>query len=179
MPLILLFAVQEGTIFSNYQANLSLYRFDREIMIDVPNRFQRHAILKFLTRKLPLDPTMSLELLADLTNGYVGSDLNALCREATLKAAHMNRDFSIISKLHFDFALEKIVPSVRRGLEIPIQKVSWEDVGGLDHVKSRLKQAVEWPLLHQSTFTRLGLQSPRGILLYGPPGCSKTTFAKV
>lgn len=78
----------------------------------------------------------------------------------------------------FSHALGLIPPSVGKGYEVEVSPVKWEDIGGLIHVKKRLKQAAEWPLLHREAFDRLGLNPAKGILLYGPPGCCKTTLAR-
>ncbi|KAI8581192.1 hypothetical protein K450DRAFT_172549 [Umbelopsis ramanniana AG] len=149
-------------------------RFDREILIDAPNENARLHILRSQLKKVPvLNEDDVLAKLAVMTNGYVAADLMALCREATM--------FSELSVTIDDFAasMSKVGPSIQRGYETVVEKKGWDDIGGLEDVKKKLKQATEWPLLHKETFKRLGLKPPRGILLFGPPGCSKTTLVKV
>ncbi|KAJ2852400.1 hypothetical protein IWW36_000287 [Coemansia brasiliensis] len=157
-------------------------RFDREIHIDVPNQIQRRKILAFYTRKMTTN-MLDLDILAEQTNGFVGADIAALCREAASNAIS-NRLLSKQSKAAVDYndfkaAMKKVVPSTKRGLGIDVAQTQWSDVGGLEEVKLKLKQCVEWPLTRANTMKRLGIRVPRGILLFGPPGCSKTTLIKV
>ncbi|CAG8583376.1 9892_t:CDS:10, partial [Dentiscutata heterogama] len=167
-------------------------RFDREIAVDVPSEQSRLEILKSQTFKMPLDDDIDLDdvldQLASVTNGYVGADLASLCREAAMNAVHRqaalekNEPVNLVPKITMDDfagAMLRIVPSLRRGYHVNVGKINWDDIGGLDDVKKKLKQAVEWPIKYRHTFERLGLKPPNGILLYGPPGCSKTTLAKV
>ncbi|RKP33727.1 P-loop containing nucleoside triphosphate hydrolase protein, partial [Dimargaris cristalligena] len=170
-------------------------RFDREVSIDVPTETARAAILRYHTRKLPLAPDLDLDYLAAMTTGYVGADLAALCREAARSVIY--RQFEAtrstqpeadlpdsgaplpLTLTDFQKALKSVGPSLQRGLNVEVPPLTWADIGGLDQVKRQLQQAVEWPLLYPDTFRRLGLSTPAGILLYGPPGCSKTTLVKV
>ncbi|KAJ1917975.1 hypothetical protein IWQ60_007619 [Tieghemiomyces parasiticus] len=173
-------------------------RFDREVAIGVPTVAAREAILRYHTRHLSLSPTLDLGYLATLTNGYVGADLAALCREATQSVIRRQfrrspvvpgaftsqrtgaEDKTVgLSLADFQAALTRVGPSMQRGLALDVAPLTWDDVGGLAEVKQQLRQAVEWPLQYRDTFDRLGLRPPRGILLYGPPGCSKTTLVKV
>ncbi|KAJ2160667.1 hypothetical protein GGF46_002098 [Coemansia sp. RSA 552] len=164
-------------------------RFDREIRIDVPNQIERREILAYYTRKMALGRTIDLDELAELTNGYVGADISALCREAAthaimarLSSSSEQRDSGGVSQVtrdDFKAAMARVVPSMKRGLGIDVAKTAWTDIGGLDSVKLKLQQAVEWPLTRQAAMRRLGVRAPRGILLFGPPGCSKTTLIKV
>ncbi|TPX71803.1 hypothetical protein SpCBS45565_g00748 [Spizellomyces sp. 'palustris'] len=158
-------------------------RFDREVAIDVPTEQARLAILTSLTSNMPLSDDVDLSRLATATNGYVGADLSALCREAALDAVRRSTNdpsFNVVPFASFQKALASIDgPSTQRGAGVSVERVKWDDVGGLDSVKLRLRQAVEWPLLYRKTYKRLGLKPPRGVLLYGPPGCSKTTLVKV
>ncbi|KAL7096839.1 hypothetical protein ACP275_10G105400 [Erythranthe tilingii] len=158
-------------------------RFDSEVEVSTPNEHERFQILKLYTKKLPLDPNVDLQSIVASCNGYVGADLEALCREAAMSAmkrcnAHQDINKCVIKLDDWTLARSVVGPSITRGVTMDIPKVSWEDIGGLKEVKKKLKQAVEWPLKHSSTFTRLGVTPIRGILLHGPPGCSKTTLAK-
>ncbi|XP_076885330.1 cell division control protein 48 homolog B-like [Bidens hawaiensis] len=159
-------------------------RFDAEIEVTTPNEEERLQILKLYTKKVPLDPSVNLEVIAALCNGYVGADLEALCREAamcaTKRCSNANEEANVCSLLMDDWKIARSIvgPSITRGVTAEIPKVSWDDIGGLHDLKKKLKQAVEWPLKHSEGFSRLGVSPMRGILLHGPPGCSKTTLAK-
>ncbi|KAL6990792.1 Cell division control protein 48 B [Sarracenia purpurea var. burkii] len=159
-------------------------RFDAEIEVTTPNEEERFQILKLYTTKLPLDPSVDLRSIAISCNGYVGADLEALCREATMSAERKSSDANEEGGLRsltmddWNHARSIVRPSITRGVTMEIPKVSWEDIGGLEDLKKKLQQAVEWPLKHSATFSRLGVSPCRGILLHGPPGCSKTTLAK-
>ncbi|XP_074091431.1 ATPase family gene 2 protein homolog B isoform X2 [Macrotis lagotis] len=158
-------------------------RLDREIIIGTPTLKQRKDILQVITSKMPVSSNVDLLHLAEMTTGYVGADLRALCREAAMQAMHhtgKNSGNPVIDAADFFEAFKKIQPSSFRsfiGLT-DIKPVSWEQIGGLDDVKLKLKQCVEWPLKFPREFARMGLNPPRGILLYGPPGCAKTTLVK-
>ncbi|XP_027099778.1 cell division control protein 48 homolog B isoform X3 [Coffea eugenioides] len=159
-------------------------RFDTEIEVTTPSEAERFQILKLYTKRLSLDPDVNLQSLAAACNGYVGADLEALCREAALSALRKSSDGDLGGKIcnitvdDFKHARSIVGPSITRGVTVEIPKVSWEDIGGLYELKKKLQQAVEWPLKHSSAFSRLGVSPIRGILLHGPPGCSKTTLAK-
>ncbi len=180
-------------------------RFDREIVIGVPDRNGRKEILQIHTRGMPLttkedaengiakpEDVVSLDELADITHGFVGADLAALCREAAMGALRrvlpqMDLEKEIprelleklfVTKKDFLEVLKTIEPSALREVLVELPKVRWEDVGGLEDVKVRLREIVEWPLKYPDSFTRLGIKPPRGVLLYGPPGCGKTLLAK-
>ncbi|XP_024987324.1 cell division control protein 48 homolog B isoform X3 [Cynara cardunculus var. scolymus] len=159
-------------------------RFDSEIEVTTPSEEERLQILKLYTKKVPLDPTVNLEVLAALCNGYVGADLEALCREAAMcavkRSSNANEEANVCTLIMDDWknARSIVGPSITRGVTVEIPKVSWDDIGGLNNLKKKLKQAVEWPLKHSDAFSRLGVSPMRGILLHGPPGCSKTTLAK-
>ncbi|XP_062992504.1 ATPase family gene 2 protein homolog A isoform X3 [Elgaria multicarinata webbii] len=166
-------------------------RFDKEIEIGVPNAQDRLDIFRKLLNKVP-HSLMATELnqLADSTHGYVGADLAALCKEAGLYALRrvlgekrnlLDDDVSgsvIVTRSDFLQAMNDVRPSAMREVAIDVPKVSWSDIGGMEDVKLKLKQAVEWPLKHPESFIRMGIQPPKGVLLYGPPGCSKTMIAK-
>ena len=169
-------------------------RFDREIEIGVPDRDGRLEILKIHTRNMPLAKDVDLGKLADITYGFVGADLEALCKEAAMnvlrkvlpelrKIGEGPVPKEILEKLvvtmdDFKEALKVVRPSAMREVLVEIPKVKWEDVGGLEEVKQKLKEAVEWPLKYPEVYSRMGIRPPKGILLYGPSGCGKTLLAK-
>ena len=167
-------------------------RFDREIRIDVPDRLGRKEILQIHTRGMPLAEKVDLDELADFTYGYVGADLMSLAREAAMNALRrylpeIDLDqpipIEVLEKMEvtlddFKNAHRGIEPSAMREFFVEVPKVTWEDVGGLEDVKQQLKEAVEWPLSQPEVFKRLGIEPPRGILLYGAPGIGKTLLAK-
>ncbi|MBL7148026.1 MAG: CDC48 family AAA ATPase [Nanoarchaeota archaeon] len=169
-------------------------RFDREIAINVPNKEGRLNILKIHTRNMPLTKDVSLNKLAEITYGFVGADVAALCREAAMNVLRrILPDLKLgektqipkeiyenlkITQKDFDQALRLVRPSALREVLIEKPNVSWEDVGGLDKIKQELIEAIEWPLKHRSAFKRLGIKPPTGLLLYGPPGTGKTLLAK-
>ena len=172
-------------------------RFDREIEIRVPDRRGRLDILKIHSRNMPLAKNVNLEELARVTHGFVGADLNSLAKEAAmivlrrilpeLKVEGIEEDQPIpkeileklmVTQEDFLEALKDVRPSAMREVLVEIPDVSWEDIGGLEEVKGKLQEAVEWPLKKPEVFKRLGIRPPRGILLYGPPGTGKTLLAK-
>lgn len=159
-------------------------RFDAEVEVTTPTEEERFHILKLYTKKVPLDPNVDLRTIAASCNGYVGADLEALCREATMiavrRSSDANEDADVLSLTMEDWehARSIVGPSITRGVTVEIPKVTWEDIGGLKDLKKKLQQAVEWPIKHSAAFSRLGVSPVRGILLHGPPGCSKTTLAK-
>ncbi|XP_047322012.1 cell division control protein 48 homolog B [Impatiens glandulifera] len=155
-------------------------RFDAEIEVTTPNEEERFQILKLYTKKLTLDSRIDLRATAASCNGYVGADLEDLSREAAMSASRKSEETLLCSltKEDWNHATSVVGPSITRGLTVEIPKVSWEDIGGLKDLKKKLQQAVEWPLKHSAAFSRLGVSPIRGILLHGPPGCSKTTLAK-
>jgi len=168
-------------------------RFDREIVIPIPDRRGRLEILEIHSRGMPLATDVQMEHLAEITHGFVGADLEALCREAAMNCLRQimgDIDFSqdgipyeILSKLEVrmeDFlaALREIEPSAIREVFVESPNVHWEDVGGLSSLKQRLVEAVEWPLKYPELFEKGGVTPPKGILLVGPPGCGKTLMAK-
>ena len=168
-------------------------RFDREISIPIPDRHGRLEILEIHSRGMPLAEEVDLAHLANITHGFVGADLEALCRESAmicLRRIMPDVDFALahipydqLAKLEVkmdDFlsALQMIEPSAMREVFVEVPNVGWEDVGGLAETKARLVEAVEWPLQYPDLFTQAGIRPPKGILLSGPPGCGKTLLAK-
>ena len=167
-------------------------RFDREIEIGIPDRNGRYEILQIHTRGMPLAKDVDLGLLADITHGYVGADVAALCKEAAMHALR-----EIIPKIDIeaeiptevlealevrseDFyeALKGVTPSAMREVFIEVPKVKWDDIGGLEQAKQELIEAVEWPLKYPEAFATFKTKPPKGILLLGPPGTGKTMLAK-
>ncbi|MCX8187239.1 MAG: CDC48 family AAA ATPase [Nitrososphaeria archaeon] len=168
-------------------------RFDREIEIGIPDRNARREILQIHTRGMPLADEVDLDKLAEITRGYTGADLAALCREAAMKAIRRILpsidlteekippeilDNLAVTMKDFLNAFKEITPTALREVEIEVPNVRWEDVGGLEEAKRQLIEAVEWPIKYPERFERMGIRPPRGILLYGPPGCGKTLLAK-
>ncbi|XP_052792321.1 ribosome biogenesis protein SPATA5L1-like isoform X1 [Mya arenaria] len=152
-------------------------RLDREVLVSPPNVHQRLEILESHAGALLLGDDLDLVAIATVTNGYVGADLASLCYEASYLAM---AEHSKVSQAHFLSSLHKVRPSLQKGAEgvVDVRPVSWDDIGGLDSVKLQIKQAVEWPLKHPEAFQRMGLSPPCGVLLYGPPGCCKTTLVR-
>ncbi|XP_069349275.1 ATPase family gene 2 protein homolog A isoform X1 [Eulemur rufifrons] len=166
-------------------------RFDKEIEIGIPNAQDRLDILQKLLRRVPhLLTEAELLQLANSAHGYVGADLKALCNEAGLCAMRRvlrkqpnltdSKVAGMVKITLNDFlqGMNDIRPSAMREVAVDVPNVSWSDIGGLENIKLKLKQAVEWPLKHPESFIRMGIQPPKGVLLYGPPGCSKTMIAK-
>ncbi|MEM2783506.1 MAG: CDC48 family AAA ATPase, partial [Nitrososphaerota archaeon] len=168
-------------------------RFDREIEIGIPSKNDRKEILQIHTRGMPLSSDVNLDTLAEITKGYTGADLAALCREAAMKCIRRvlpNIDYSeenispeLLESLEVtmkDFldAYKEITPTAMREVEVEVSNVRWEDIGGLEEVKQKLIEAIEWPLKYPEKFSRMGISPPKGVLLYGPPGCGKTLLAK-
>ncbi len=169
-------------------------RFDREIEIGVPNVEGRKEILQIHTRGMPLAKDVNLEKIAELTHGYTGADIEILCKEAALKA--LRRYLPEIQKIEaekvppellekmevtmrdFMDAMKIVQPSAMREVLIRKPNVRWHDIGGLEDVKQELIEAVVWPLKYRDSFEKAGIRPPKGILLYGPPGCGKTLLAK-
>jgi len=170
-------------------------RFDREVEIGVPKKEGRLNILKIHTRNMPLDKTVKLKYLSEITHGFVGADLSSLAKEAAmvvLRRILPDLKFNdgegsipkeILEKLSinmddFKEALKVVRPSALREVLIEAPNVKWEDVGGLEDVKQELIEAIDWPLKYPDAFKRLGVKPPKGILVYGPPGTGKTLLAK-
>lgn len=168
-------------------------RFDREIEIKVPNEKGRREVFQIHTRNMPLDKKISLKEYSNITHGFVGADISAVCREAAMSALRrylpeINLESEmidpellekiIVTKEDFDQAMKEVFPSGIREVFVEIPNVSWEQIGGLDELKQKLIESVDWPLSHPKIFSRMGIVPPKGILLYGPPGCGKTLLAR-
>ncbi len=168
-------------------------RFDREIIVGVPDENGRKEILAIHTRGMPLGEDVDLKELARTTHGFVGADLAALTREAAIEAVRrimpeLDLDArtvpnEVLDRLHVgrkDFmeALKGIQPSAMREVMVQAPTVGWSDLGGLDEAVEKLREGVELPLKNPEAFKRLGIRPAKGFLLYGPPGTGKTLLAK-
>ncbi|MDR0471639.1 MAG: CDC48 family AAA ATPase [Nitrososphaerota archaeon] len=169
-------------------------RFDREIEISVPDKKGRYEVIQIHTRGMPLaEANVDLNKLSEMTHGYTGADLSALSRETAMKALRrylpqINLEEErippeVLEKMEVtmdDFmgAYKEVTPTAMREVYIEVSTVHWNEAGGLEDVKQRLKEAVEWPLKNPEMFTKMGIRAPKGILMYGPPGCGKTLLAR-
>jgi len=168
-------------------------RFDREIEIKVPNKSGRYEILQIHTRHMPLLEDVDLEKLASISHGFVGADLEYLCKEAAMKTLRRmlpelelkeerlsleTLDKLIVTGSDFENAFKDIVPSAMREVYLETPDVKWTDIGGLESVKRELQEAVEWPLKFSDLYKAIGYNMPKGILLFGPSGTGKTLLAK-
>ncbi|MDA4130511.1 MAG: CDC48 family AAA ATPase [Thaumarchaeota archaeon] len=168
-------------------------RFDREIEIKVPDKRGRFEILQIHTRHMPLTQEVDLEKLSAVTHGFVGADLEYLCKEGAMKTLRrMLPELKVeddklqpefLNKLQvtmddFENALKDVMPSAMREVYLETPDIRWSDIGGLESVKKELQEAVEWPLKYPDLYTAIGYSMPKGILLYGPSGTGKTLLAK-
>ena len=168
-------------------------RFDREIEIKVPDKKGRYEILQIHTRHMPLLQDVDLERLAAVSHGFVGADLEYLCKEAAMKTLRrllpeLNLqeerlspellDKLIVTGGDFENALKEIVPSAMREVYLETPDVKWSEIGGLEDVKRELQEAVEWPLKFSDLYKAIGYSMPKGVLLFGPSGTGKTLLAK-
>jgi transitional endoplasmic reticulum ATPase len=168
-------------------------RFDREIEIKVPDKRGRKDILMIHTRNMPLSDDVNLDKIAAVSHGYVGADLEYLCKEAAMKCLRRllpelnmedeklspeTLDKLIVNEGDFQNAIKEVTPSGMREVFIENPDVSWDEVGGLETVKRELQEAVEWPMKYPTLYSKLGHRMPRGILLHGPSGTGKTLLAK-
>ena len=162
-------------------------RFDVELEVEVPGPGARADILAAHTARLALAPDVDLAALAARCHGYSGADLAALAREAAMvtieeeaagSEAETRGGMPQVHACHFTAARSRVGASLVWGTSVEAPRVAWGDIGGLEQVKQRLRQAVEWPLTHSASFARLGVKPPKGVLLHGPPGCSKTQLAR-
>ncbi|MCP9221531.1 CDC48 family AAA ATPase [Erythrobacter sp. LQ02-29] len=168
-------------------------RFDREIVIGVPDENGRREILAIHTRGMPLGDKVDLKELAKVTHGFVGADLAALAREAAIDAVRRIMPMldldertvppEVLENLHVgreDFlsALKRVQPSAMREVMVQVPDVGWDDIGGVDESIEKLKEGIELPIKNRAAFHRLGIRPAKGFLLYGPPGTGKTLLAK-
>ena len=168
-------------------------RFDREISIGVPDKDERYEILEIHTRGMPLAKDVNLMKLAEITHGFVGADLESLCREAGMFAVREilpETDYCLnsipyesllkleITMDHLTCALAEVEPSAIREVFVEIPNVRWDDIGGLREIKAALKKTIEWPLKYRELFNHVKARHPKGILLTGLPGTGKTLIAK-
>ena len=168
-------------------------RFDREIVIGVPDRRGRREILQIHSRGMPIDEgEVDIDSMVEKMHGFVGADISALTKEAAMKTLrrylpqiNLDEDIPIellesmrVTQKDFDEALREIEPSAMREVLIEVPTTTWDDVGGLEGVRQEIREAVEWPLTQPDKFKKMGIHPPKGILLYGPPGTGKTLVAK-
>ncbi len=168
-------------------------RFDREIVIGVPDKDGRRQILNIHTRGMPLEEDVDIDTFARQTYGFVGADLAALAREAAIEALRRNLpqidldsseipaevlDNLVVTNGDFTEALRRIQPSALREIMIQAPNVGWDDIGGASDAKRSLREGVELPLKSPESFKRIGIRPAKGFLLYGPPGTGKTLMAK-
>jgi transitional endoplasmic reticulum ATPase len=168
-------------------------RFDREIEIGIPDQTGRLEILEIHTRGMPLTEDVNLNSISRVTHGFVGADLESVCREAAMRALRnvlpeINLEESKIpietlnkikiTAQDFQSALKDVQPSALREVYVQRPNIKWTDIGGLDAVKEELKEAIEWPMRHADLFSEADIAPPKGLLLYGPPGTGKTMIAK-
>jgi transitional endoplasmic reticulum ATPase len=168
-------------------------RFDREIAISIPDQKGRLEILQIHTRGMPLAQDIDLDKLSQITHGFVGADLEALCREAAMNALRKimpSIDFQLdeipyetllqleVTMNDFSEALKEVEPSAIREVFVEIPNVNWGNVGGLGEVKQKLIEAVEWPLRYPDLFLEANVNPPKGVLFSGSPGTGKTLIAK-
>jgi len=168
-------------------------RFDREIEIKVPNEKGRREVFQIHTRNMPLDKKISLKEYSQITHGFVGADISAVCREAAMSALRRYLpkidleseyiDPELLEQIEvtredFSEALKEVMPSGIREVFVEVPNVTWDQIGGLEDLKQKLVEAVDWPLSHPKIFKRMGITPPKGILIYGPPGCGKTLLAR-
>ena len=168
-------------------------RFDREIVIGVPDTDGRRQILNIHTRGMPLSTDVNLNEMAETTYGFVGADLAALCREAAIEALRRNLplinldsdeiDPDVLEGLEvtpedFTNAQKRVQPSAMREIMVQVPSVTWSEIGGMPQAREALREGIELPLNNPDAFRRLGIRAARGFLLFGPPGTGKTLMAK-
>jgi len=168
-------------------------RFDREIEVGVPDRDGRKEILQVHTRNMPLTDGIELDEYAENTHGFVGADLESLAKESAMHALRRIRpdidlesdeidadvlDSIQVTEADFKEAIKGIEPSALREVFVEVPDVTWDDVGGLEDTKERLRETIQWPLEYPEVFEELDIQAAKGVLMYGPPGTGKTLLAK-
>ncbi|MDH3384895.1 MAG: CDC48 family AAA ATPase [Nitrosopumilus sp.] len=168
-------------------------RLDREIEIGIPDADERYEILSIHTRGMPIDEKVDLKKFSNISHGFVGADLEVLCKEAAIRSLRrilpeidLDEDkisTEILQKIRItneDFldALKEVRPSALREVQVQIPNISWDDVGGLTELKEELREALEWPIKYKEAFDYVDVKTPKGVLLHGPPGTGKTLIAK-
>ena len=168
-------------------------RFDREIEIGIPDQSSRQDILLIHTRGMPLEKTVNLKEISKVTHGFVGADLEILAKEAAMRSLRrilpeidLDSDeisSELLAKIEitdddFKKALQETRPSALRQVQVQVPDTTWDDIGGMSHLKEELCDAIELPLKHKEAFDYVNADTPKGILLYGPPGTGKTLLAK-
>jgi transitional endoplasmic reticulum ATPase len=168
-------------------------RFDREIEIGVPDREGRLEIMQVHTRGMPLADGVDLEEYADNTHGFVGADLENLAKEGAMNALRRIRpeidleeeeipadvlESLKVTERDFKEALKGIEPSALREVFVEVPDITWDQVGGLEDTKERLRETIQWPLDYPEVFDELDMEAAKGVLMYGPPGTGKTLMAK-
>jgi len=168
-------------------------RFDREIEIKVPDKKGRLEILQIHTRNMPLFDDVDIEKFAAISHGFVGADLEYLCKEAGMKAIRRvlpelkleeeRLNYETLNKLQvtmsdFEKAMKDVQPSALREVFLETPTIRWGEIGGLESMKKELQEAIEWPLRFPEVYKKVGYVMPKGILLWGPPGTGKTMLAK-
>ena len=168
-------------------------RFDREIEIKVPDKRGRLEILQIHTRNMPLDTDVDQDRVAAVTHGFVGADLEYLCKEAAMKCLRrllpeLNLEDEklapevlnklIVTMSDFENAVKEVMPSAMREVYLESPDIPWSAIGGLEEVKRELQEAVEWPLRYPDLYKELKHTLTKGILLHGPSGTGKTLLAK-
>ncbi|MCC5617690.1 AAA family ATPase [Nostoc sp. CHAB 5836] len=161
-------------------------RFDREVQFRIPDAKGRRDILEILTRAMPLDETVNLDVIAEGAVGFVGADLKAVCQKAAYTALRRQipsiegriPEKMTVNQADFLQGLKEIKPAVLRSVEVEVPHIAWEDIGGLDKIKETLRESVEGALLYPELYLQTKALAPKGILLWGPPGTGKTLLAK-
>ncbi len=167
-------------------------RFDREIELGVPDKEGRKEIFQIHTRGMPLNDDVTIDLYANITHGFVGADIMAVCREAAMASLRtilpeidLDKpiplevlDKLIVTDAHFTKAIRMVEPSAMREVMIEVPDIKWEDIGGLESIREELQETVEWPVKFPHIYKNAGIRQVNGVLLFGPPGCGKTLLAK-
>ena len=168
-------------------------RFDREIDIGIPDEVGRLEVLRIHTKNMKLDEEVDLVVVAKVCHGFVGADLAALCTEAAMQTIREKMDLidldedtidaevldsMSVTQDHFKHAQGQANPSSLRETVVEVPNVTWEDIGGLEGVKSELQELIQYPVEYPWKFEKFGMSPSKGVLFYGPPGCGKTLLAK-